>query len=157
MEGKLDTAERLYEQVLALARELKDQESIAIGLLNLAMVSIGRESRDRALALLAEALAIAQEVGSKRAGQSGLEVSAGLHALNHAWERAAILYGAAQEQMAQTGIHADPTDAAFLAPLIANARTALGAPAFAAGEATGRAFTYDTAIAQAQAWLGDRG
>ncbi len=35
-------AEPLYEQGLALARELEDRESIAIGLLNLAMVSIGR-------------------------------------------------------------------------------------------------------------------
>ena len=80
MECKLDTAEQLYERVIALARELEDQEPIAIGLLNLAMVSIGRGSRDRALETLTEALEIAEAIGSKRAGQSGLEVSAGLHA-----------------------------------------------------------------------------
>ncbi len=125
-EGKLDTAERLYEQVLALARELGDQETIAIGLLNLAMVSMGRGSRDRASAALAEALAISQEVGSTRAGQSALEVAAGLHALGEAWERTAILFGAAQEQMNQSGLHGDPTDEAFLAPLMSKARAALG-------------------------------
>ncbi len=153
MEGRLDTAERHYEQVLLLARELEDQETIAIGLLNLAMVSIGQGSRDRALATLAEALAIAKQIGSKRAGQSGLEVSAALHALDEAWERAAILFGAAREQMAQTGLHGDPSDEAFLAPLIAKARAALGPSAATAAEAAGRALAYEAAIAQAQAWL----
>jgi predicted ATPase/class 3 adenylate cyclase len=153
MEGKLDKAERLYEQMLALARELEDQESIAIGLLNLAMVSMGRSSHDRASGRLSEALAIAREIGSNRAGQSGLEVSAGLHAWGEAWERAAILFGAAQEQRAQTGLHGDPTDEAFLAPLIAKAQAALGASKFAAAEAAGRGLAYEAAIAQAQAWL----
>jgi tetratricopeptide (TPR) repeat protein len=157
MEGKLDTAERLYERVLALARELEDKESIAIGLLNLSMVSIGRGSHERASGCLAEALAISVEIGSTRAGQSGLEVSAGLHALGEAWERTAILVGAAQAQMVQTGFHGDPADEAFLAPLIAKARQALGSTAFAVAEAEGRALSYEAAIAQAQAWLAAKG
>jgi predicted ATPase/class 3 adenylate cyclase len=153
MEGNLDPAELRYEQVLALARELEDQETIAIALLNLAMVAIGRGSRERALVTLGEALAIAEQIGSNRAGQSGLGVAAGLHAFGGAWERAAILFGAAQEQMAQAGVHGDPTDEAFLEPLIAKARSALGAATFAAAAATGHALAYDAALAQAQAWL----
>ncbi len=151
MECQLDTAEQLYERALALARELEDREPIAIGLLNLSMVSIGRGSRDRAMETLAEALAIAEEIGSKRAGQSGLEVSAGLHAANEEWERAAVLFGAAEEQMAQTGLRGDPADEAFLAPLVAKAREALGEMAFAAAKATGRALAYEAALAQARA------
>jgi len=153
MEGDLDTAERLYEQVLALARELEDRESIAIGLLNLAMVSIGRGLREGASGKLIEALTIAEEIGSTRAGQSALEVSAGLHALGEAWEHAAVLFGAAQAQRAQTGSHGDPTDEAFLAPLVAKTRVALGGTNFATAEARGRALAYDAAIAQARAWL----
>jgi predicted ATPase/class 3 adenylate cyclase len=153
MEGELDTAERLYEQVLALARELEDRESIATGLLNLAMVSIGRGLHDRASGKLIEALSIAEEIGSTRAGQSGLGVSAGLHALGEAWEHAAVLFGAAQAQMVQTGFHGNPADEAFLAPLIAKTRGALGATAFASAEAKGRALAYEAAIAQARAWL----
>ena len=38
----MDAAEPLYEQVVTVARAIGDRESIAIGLLNLAMVSIGR-------------------------------------------------------------------------------------------------------------------
>jgi tetratricopeptide (TPR) repeat protein len=155
MECQLDTAEQLYERVLALARELEDQEPIAIGLLNLAMVSIGRGSRDRALETLAEALAIAEAIGSKRAGQSGLEVSAGLHASSEDWERAAILFGAAEAQMAQTGLRGDPADEAFLAPLIAKTQEALGEPAFAAAKAAGRALAYEAALAQARASLAE--
>ena len=89
LEGQLDTAEPLYDQVLSLARELGDSESIAIALLNLAMVSIGRSSVDRAQSILREALSIAEDVGSKPAGQSVLEVSAGLGAVREEWERAA--------------------------------------------------------------------
>ena len=55
--------------------------------------------------------------------------------------------------MAQTGLHGDPTDAAFLTPLIEKARVALGARAFTAAEAKGRALAYKEAVAQARAWL----
>lgn len=153
MEGKLDSAERLYQQMLALARELEDQETIAIGLLNLAMASIGKGSSADALEPLAEALAIATGIGSKRAGQSALEVCVALHASDGEWERAATLFGAAEAQVTQTGLHRDPTDEAFLAPMIDRARQALGATAFAAAEAMGRALPYDAAVAQARAWL----
>ena len=45
IQGDLETAEPLYDQVVALARELGDREIIAIGLLNLAMASLGRGAR----------------------------------------------------------------------------------------------------------------
>jgi tetratricopeptide (TPR) repeat protein len=95
MEGALDAAEQLYENVVELARQLEDQESIAIGLLNLAMVAIGRGSVDRVGAQLLEVLAIADAIGSKPAGLSALEVSAGLAASKQEPEQAARLFGAA--------------------------------------------------------------
>ena len=156
VEGDLDTAEPLYEQVLALARELGDREIIAIALLNLAMVSIGRGLGDRAQAMLLDVLSIAEEIGSKPAGQSALEVSAGLAALIAQWEHAAVLFGAAEAQTEATGIHRDPGDESFLAPLIAKAGDALGAPAFASAEAAGRALSYEEAIGQTRAWLNSR-
>src|SRR5262249_57648853 len=63
-EGKLDAAEPLYEDVLKLAHELGDRESYAIGLLNLAMVRIGRGAAERAGRTLIEVLGIAAETGS---------------------------------------------------------------------------------------------
>jgi non-specific serine/threonine protein kinase len=153
MEGELDAAEPIYAQFLALARELRDGEIIAIGLLNLAMVSIGRGSGIRARAMLLEVLSIAADIGSKPAVQSVLEVSAGLGASRDEWARAATFFGAAEALAGQTGLRRDPTDEAFLAPLIASARDALGAQPFAAAEATGRALAFDQAVTEARAWL----
>jgi tetratricopeptide (TPR) repeat protein len=153
VEGALMTAEPLYTSVVELARELGDRESIAIGLLNLAMVEIGQGSADHVRSKLLEVLAIVEEIGSKPAGLSALEVSAGFAALCRECEQAARFFGAAEAQMSATGVHRDPADDAFLAPLVASARKALGSTAFAAAEAVGRAQTYDQAVAEARAWL----
>jgi predicted ATPase/class 3 adenylate cyclase len=156
MEGALDAAEPLYEQFLTLARDLRDREIIAIGLLNLAMVSIGRRAADRAREMLLEVLSIAEEIGSKAAGQSLLDVAAGLAALREKWERAALFFGAAEAQTAQTGLHRDPADEAFLAPLIATAREEFGSAAFGAAEAAGHSLSYEEAIVQVRTWLENR-
>ena len=120
------------------------------------MVAIGRGAAVRAPAMLLEVLAIAEEIGSKPAGQSALEVCAGLAASANDWECAARLFGAAETQMGYTGIHRDPTDEAFLAPLITKARDALGMSAFAAADAAGRALAYDDALTEARNWLANR-
>ncbi|MGH8714907.1 MAG: ATP-binding protein [Casimicrobiaceae bacterium] len=153
LEGRLDRAQPLYQKVLELARALEDRESIAIGLLNLAMASIGRGAGSRVSEMLIEVLAIAEEIGSKPAGQSALEVSAGLAALREDWERAARFYGVAEEQARKTGLRRDPADEAFVAPLIAMARDVLGTAAFSVAEASGRALPYGEAMAQARQWL----
>jgi tetratricopeptide (TPR) repeat protein len=153
MDGALDLAEPLYEKMVALCRELEDKSTLAIGLLNLAMASIDRESGERARAMLLEVLAICEEVESKLAGQSLLEVSAGLAAFSGQWVLAARLYGAAEAQTARTGLHRDPTDESFLAPLIARARDALGGTAYSTAEDSGRALSYGDAMREAGAWL----
>jgi predicted ATPase/class 3 adenylate cyclase len=156
-EGELDAAEPLYERTLTLARELGDRESIAIGLLNLAMVSIGRGSSERAGRMLLEALDIVDETGSQSAGQSVLEVSAGLAARQSEWGRAARLYGAAEAQAERTGLRRDPADEAFLAPLIGTARGALDESLYNAAEAAGCALAYEEALLEARAWLSTSG
>jgi non-specific serine/threonine protein kinase len=153
VEGSLDAAEPLYEQVLGLAREIGDRESIAIALLNLAMVAIGRGLIDRARENLLHVLAIVEELGSQPAGQSVLEVCAGLEASLGNWEWAARFYGMAELQIRQTGLHRDPGDDAFLSPLMAKTRHAFGEIAFAKAEDSARAYTYEQAIAEARGRL----
>jgi tetratricopeptide (TPR) repeat protein len=153
LEGQLDRAEPLYANVLALAREHGDREGVAFALLNLAMTSMGRRRVDRVQEMLLEAVAIADEIGSMPTGQSVLEVSAGLGALNRDWERAAVFFGAAEAQAAQTGLRRDPADEAFLAPLIGRVRATLGTAAFSAAEAIGRALPYDAAMGKVRTWL----
>jgi tetratricopeptide (TPR) repeat protein len=157
VEGKLDTAEQLYEQAVSLARELGDRETIAIGLLNLAMAAIGRAQPDRAGGLLAEAIAIAGEIGSKPVELGVLDVCAGLAASHGDWEQAARFYGMVQAQASLTGLHRDPSDEAFLAPLIAKARKALGAAAFDAANARSPKSGDEESLAEARAWISRSG
>jgi hypothetical protein len=117
------------------------------------MVAIGREAGDRARAMLREVLVVVAESGSKRLGQSVLEVAAGLAAMRGDSNRAARLYGMAEAQTTATGLQRDPGDEAFLAPLMAKARTALGTASFAAAETAGRARSYDDGVMEVRAWL----
>jgi predicted ATPase/class 3 adenylate cyclase len=153
LEGQLDQAEALYADVLALAREQGDRESIAFALLNLAMASIGRQRTEHVRETLLEVLEVAEEIGSMPAGQSVLEVSAGLSVLDKDWERAALFFGAAEAQAARTGLRRDPADEAFLAPLMSKTEAALGTEAFSVAEDAGRALNYDAAIRKVRAWL----
>jgi predicted ATPase/class 3 adenylate cyclase len=152
-QGELDAAEPRYLDVLALAREMGDPESIAIAQLNLAMVSISRGFSDRGRQMLLEVSAIVAASGSKPLGQSLLEVCAGLGALYKEWQRAARFYGAAEGHAERTGLHRDPADEMFLAPLIAQTREALGSGAFSLAEAAGHALNYEEATAEARIWL----
>jgi predicted ATPase/class 3 adenylate cyclase len=156
-QGELDRAEPRYADVLALARRLGDRESTAIALLNLAMVAIARGSLARAAHMLREVHAIVREIGSKPAGQSLLDVAAGLCAVREDWLRAARHYGAAEAVAEETGYRRDPADEAFLAPLVAKARSACGAPAFATAEAAGRALSYVDAMRDVEASLAENG
>ncbi len=153
LERDPETAESLYLESLALARELGDLGDIIICLVNLASVSIARGVGERSRGMLIEALALVEETGSKPLGASVLQISAGLAAFFGAWGRAARHYGMANAQLEQIGLRPDPADEAFLAPLIAKARDALGEAVFVAAAAAGRTLSYDAALAEARAWL----
>ncbi|MGZ5037520.1 MAG: ATP-binding protein [Usitatibacter sp.] len=153
IEGELDKAQLLYENGLAMARELDDREVVAVGLLNLAMVSICRRREEEARAMLLEAIAIAQGIGSQRVGVSVVEVSAGLAALCQDWSSTARLFGAAEAHNGATGMQRDPADEAFLSPLMEKCRNALSPEAFEAEEAKGRALGYEQVVAETRAWL----
>ena len=104
--------------------------------------------------MLLEVLAIAEETGSK---PGRAERARGLRRARRRcvreWSRAARFFGAAEAQTAQTGLHRDPADEAFLAPLIARAREALGLLAFDADETAGRNLSDEARLAEARAWL----
>jgi len=116
------------------------------------MVAISRGSSTQGCEMLKTALRLAIEIGSRPAELSALEVAAGLAALEGDAERFAVYFGAAQGQMLRAGIKRDPADQAFLDPLIARCRSALGETLFASAESTGRAMPFDQAIADARGW-----
>ena len=152
-DGKFDEAKPLYEDVLSLARELGDQQSVAIALLNLAMVFIGDDFTESARDMLLEVLTIATATGSQPAAQSVLEVGAGLAAKERQWDRAARFFGAAESYKHRTGLQRDSADDAFLAPLIASVRTALDDERYTAAEAAGQTLSHEEAMSDMRAWL----
>jgi tetratricopeptide (TPR) repeat protein len=154
VEGSLDTADLLFQEVIVKARGLGDVESIAIGLLNRAMIAVTRRAPEQAAAMLCEILMMNAELGSKAVAQSLLEASCGLAALREEWTQAARFYGAAESLSAQTGIHRDPADNAYLEPWVAATRRALDATAYAAAETQGRGLACDHAMTQLAGWAG---
>jgi predicted ATPase/class 3 adenylate cyclase len=151
--GKLDLAEPLYASAVDLVRSIGDREGVAICLLNLAMVSIGRGAGGPVREMLIEVVDIVVEIDSRPLGLNALDVSAGYGASRQEWERAVRLYGIAQAQADETGLQRDPTDEAFLAPLIEAARRALGNAAYEAAERAGRALGFEQGIDEARSWL----
>jgi predicted ATPase/class 3 adenylate cyclase len=153
MQGDLVTARSLYQQVHDLASQLGDLESVGIALLNLAMVAVAEGAGDQARRMLIEVLDTAVQISSRALGQSVADVSAGLAAMREDWERAARLFGVTEAQTALSGLHRDAADDAFLIPLMAKVRDALGADRFSAAEAAGRALGYEEAIGETRNWL----
>ena len=151
VEGDLETAEPLYREVLETGREMPDVA--AFGLLNLAMVAIGRGVPESARAMLLEVLAIVEAVDSRPTAQSTLEVTSGLAAARGDFGVAIRLFGAAEAQAAISGLHRDSGDEAFLAPLIERARASLDATTCIDAETAGRALGYEEALAEVRAWL----
>jgi hypothetical protein len=127
--GRLDVAAPLYEQTVQIARELEDDESMAIGLLNLAMTSIGAGDLKRVPALLLDTLDVAERLGSMVLTQSALDVCAGLASVRGEWQRSLQFFDAAQALMNKMGLGRDPADAAFVLPLVEQARSRCAAPA----------------------------
>ena len=154
--GELTEAKSLYEEALALAREQQDGGAISLNLANLAMTSISLGLGERACAMVREGLAIAEQTGSKENAMTHVDCAAALAASFGDWQRAARFCGAAEAFMAQKGRRRESVDAAFIAPLLARAREAMGSAAFAAAETSGRALSYEEAITETRTWLDAR-
>jgi predicted ATPase/DNA-binding winged helix-turn-helix (wHTH) protein len=152
LEADPDAAAALYDEALACARRAHDRETIAITILNLAVVAHRHTIAARA-ALVRDALDISDELGSRYAGQIALDVCVGLSALAGEPESCARFLGATEALAARTGLHRDAADDAFVAPLVQHARDACAPKRFPAEQAAGRALAYEEAVLEARAWL----
>ncbi len=155
VEGDYVHADALYCEAIALSREQQDRESIAINLLNRAMVAIGAGALDDARTMLLEVCGIADETASKPVGKAMLEVCAGLACSRDEWTRVADFFGASEARTDETGLKRDPADEAFLAPFVARARAMLGGEAFDDCYRNGGAWDHRDAMTRAAAWLQD--
>jgi predicted ATPase len=150
--GRLDPASSLYAEVLALSRDLGDEESVAASLLNLAAVAVLMQQMSAARSMLREVAAITSRIGSRAAGQSLLEVCAGLAAAAGDASRGTEFLNAAEEQAARSGLRRDPADEIFVVDVKRRLQANLVTVA-TSSEAAMQNSSYDIAIARATQWL----
>jgi hypothetical protein len=127
-----------------------------VNLVNLAAISITCGRAEAARECLRQSIAIAERIGSKRAGIVQVECCVGLAALVGDWDRAARLQGVAEALSEEMNQQREPMERLYLEPLVARTRDALGAERFAAAERTGRQLSYEEAIAQARELVDER-
>jgi tetratricopeptide (TPR) repeat protein len=151
LDRDFETAARMYGETVDIARRIGDRESAAIGLLNLAIVAIGRGAPAEAAHLLTEALAIARETGSQLLGQGALDVAAGLCSATGKHRLALEFFGASEAQAERSGLRRDNADDAFLRPLIEQSRVALGDARAEEARREGGAWPCEEAIERASA------
>jgi tetratricopeptide (TPR) repeat protein len=147
--GDLDGAGPLFEESLAIKRELADRRGQAMTLINLGLLASRQRRHGAAVAALGESLTLLAELDDRAAGAEALSQLAGnLTALGRA-EGGVRLLGA-QEALRETlGFPVAPADLADYEAVVAATREALGGPAYEAGWAAGRALAWEEAVAEA--------
>ena len=128
--GQLDEATSLLRLSNNLALALPNLELIAMNTVTLAMIALSKRDVPAAVVTALEALEVAGEGKSKHLGQAVLDLAVGLASCCEEWEVASRLLGAAESHLISTGFRRDPVDDAFLEPLVARAKAALGAASF---------------------------
>jgi tetratricopeptide (TPR) repeat protein len=146
-------AAALYEESLAIRRELGDIGGIAVSLSNLAEVKIGQREHDRARELLLESLELARELDDKQVIAYCLEGLATVAWMESAPERAATLFGAAEALREASRLPLPPPARPDYDRATAAICAALG-ERFSATWSHGRSLSLEQAIALALAPTG---
>ena len=149
-QGSRDAARDHYEEALALRRALGHTWGVAHALNSLADVALAEGDYARAAELARECLVLRRAIGDRGNLALTLGELAGASAALGQPARAARLFGAAEELRESMGVRlASPTDRAEADQLAALARSALGAPGFAAAWAAGQQMTLAEAVSYA--------
>lgn len=149
--GQLAEAERCYLEALEFARAQGGRLGMVVPLNNLIRVLVAQGQLDEARRMAIECLPL---VRGQKVGVDLLEATVGLASRLGEHERAARLWGAADQTLRLWGYRHQPVDVDHTAPLIAESRRALGSTAFDAAEAGGRALEFDAAMLELERWLG---
>ena len=149
--GDFAQAAARYEASLPVVRELGDRVGLGISLMNLGAATRGLGEIERAAAAYHEALEIQRELGNLEHMAYNLYGFAGLALDRGRDEQAARLLGAAAALAEATGAVVERVDRDQVDRDVAEVRTRLGEPAFAAAWAAGRALPLADAVAEALA------
>jgi tetratricopeptide (TPR) repeat protein len=147
--GDYGRATALFDESLALSRDLRDQGGMAYSLHGLGHVASSRSDYGQATTLYTESLALCQRVGDKVLAAKCLEGLARVAAAQGKLEQAVGYLGTAAAQRDAIGAPLLPTERTTHDRDVAAARTALGENRFAAAWAAGQALPLERAIVEA--------
>ena len=150
--GDIQRAMVLYEEALALQRETKDGWGISISLGYLGLLATERGEYQHAATVHRESLHLRWDAGVWEDVAASLADLAVLAAAAGREEQAARLFGAAAALREEDERQPKLPERAVFERAEACARTAMGATAFAAAEAAGRALSRKQAVAEASAF-----
>ncbi len=148
-QGAYDQAAALLDESLALFRAQEDMQGIANTLTNLGAVALYRGDATRADVLCREGLALWCELGDQAGMAQSLEQLAAVAGAQGQAARAMRLWGAAEALCQAIGAPLPSNNHPYYEGMLAAARQALDAPAFAAAQAAGRAWPREQALAEA--------
>ena len=137
--GEPGPARSLVEESLALRRRVDHPLGVAAALGSLGRIALRQQRLPDAAALLAESLAICRAVGDRVGLAEVVEALVALHAASGDLARAARLAGTAEAVREEIGAPLTPRARADLGGVLAQLQAVLGADAFAAARAEGRA------------------
>jgi tetratricopeptide (TPR) repeat protein len=150
--GDVSRATHMFEEGLAMARRLGERLGIYIALYNLAQVALSRGDYSGAVSLFEEGVALSGEVGDRANLAYCLEGLAVVAGARGEAMRAARLIGAAEGLHEAIGVpvyvYYEP-DRSLYEHRVAAVRSQMGAEAFEAARAEGRAMTFEQAVAYA--------
>jgi non-specific serine/threonine protein kinase len=153
-QGDYDQAIAIHEQALAVSRDRGYPVWNANALRHLGIGHLRRGAYGRAGEHFKQSLIICKEVGHKWVPVECLHGLASLACVAQQYERAARLFGAANQLRDAVGYRSKPADQEFYDHHTATTRARLQEAAFAAAWAEGRAMTLDQAIDYALAESG---
>jgi non-specific serine/threonine protein kinase len=148
-QGDYARAAALLEESLPVVRAQGDGTQIANVLINVGIVALDLGEHGRAVAHLHESLRLSRESGARPQIADGIEMLARVEAARGQSRRAALLGGAAEARREALGVSLYRPEQAGHDRAAQAVLAALGAAAFAAAWAEGRAMTEEQAVAYA--------
>jgi tetratricopeptide (TPR) repeat protein len=148
-QGEYGQAQRLYEESLAVSRELGGEEGIAASLCELGSALLSRGNYQRAGNVFRESLSLWQEIGNTGHIVDCLVGLGRVAGAAGSWEsaiKAARLLGAASLLLDTIGSPMQPSDRAEYDHDVAAVRAQLDEAVFVVAWAEGRAMTREQAI-----------
>ena len=148
-QGDLAEAERIYQQSLALFRDLGHTWGIARVLIRLGDLERQQGSTERARTYFSESLTLSAKLADKAWVAANLEGLARLAHVLGRWERVARLFGAAAALRERIGAPLSTAEAASDGELIATVRTRLRESPFIAAWQAGQRLSLEQAVHEA--------